>query len=437
MASIRENTLSGGERTWTVLYRHGGKQTSKTFDALEGDPRAGTIGAADFKTLVDTLGPDRALKAAATSDEPEGITVDELFERWIAWKGETKGGEPIRVETLRTIEDYRRDYGNWIQPWFGHRAAEVVDESDVQEWADHMVTQLARKSALDRHMILSSMYSWAKARSRRLVTHNPCLETEWPKKVKKAPKGTTVPEFDRIVSAARETKKNDDAADLITYLGETGWRFSEGTALPRIAVEDQGDVEVKHPDGSIELVPQMWVTVVQVFRIVDNRQVLVPNAAKSYAAFRRIRLFHASARVVRRRIAGLGPTDLVFTNSRGNPWNQNTFLRTTWPGILAAAGLWQGARVSPTPHWLRHMHVAVLAAAGVPVQEIQRRIGHESITTTIGTYGGMIGDMSDDALERSASIMAGRQNAPTIAPATVVAEIVAGEVAEGLINPVT
>lgn len=415
MASLRENTLNNGESTWTVLYRHGKKQTSKTFEVLNGDPKKGIIGAADFKALVDSLGPDRALKAAAASDEPEGTTVDELFEEWIAWKGATdRSGTPIRVDTLRTVADYRRDYTNWIQSWFGHRAAEHVDEADVQEWVEHMEKTLAAKSVADRHMILHSMYDWGKAKSRRKVTHNPCLETELPKKTKKPPKGTTVPEFDRILAAAADPKgkNNQDAADLILFLGETGWRFSEGAALDPMAVEDDG-VDV-------------WVTVTQVFRIIDNKQVLVPDAAKSYAAFRRIRLFPKSAAMVRRRMIGKGPGSLVFTNSRGAQWNQNTFLRTTWPGILTAAGLWNGPRKSPTPHWLRHMHVAVLAAAGVPIQEIQRRIGHESIQTTIGTYGGLIGDLSDHSIGRAAAIMGGTLNAPTIAPGA--GQVVRGEI---------
>lgn len=409
MASVRKNTPKTGEPTWSVLYRHGNKQTSTTLET--------EAAAEEFKGLINLVGIDRALKMLE-GDEETGLTVDELFEKWIAWKGETKDGRPLRVDTLRTIDDYRRDYKNWIQPWFGHRAADYVDETDVQEWADHMVKNLARKSALDRHMILHSMYHWAKARSRRHVTQNPCLETEWPKKKKNPPKGTTVPEFNAILKAAIESKNNPDAADLIIFLGETGWRWSEGAALDVDSVEDDG--------------ADVWVTVTRVFRIEANRQVIAEDQAKSFAAFRRIRMFPASAAVIRRRIVGKGPADLVFLNSRDRPWNQNTFLRTTWPGITKAAGLYKGPHVSPTPHWLRHMHVAVLAAAGVPPQEIQRRIGHESIQTTFGVYGGMIGDMNDDALGKASAIMSGSTNAPTIAPVDMIVagEILAGEVLE-------
>jgi hypothetical protein len=41
-------------------------------------------------------------------------------------------------------------------------------------------------------------------------------------------------------------------------------------------------------------------------------------------------------------------------------------------------------------HDLRHTHVAWLIAGGVPLPHIQARLGHESITTTIDTYGHLL-----------------------------------------------
>jgi integrase len=380
MASIRERTASTGESTWAVLYRHGKRQTSTTFVSEKA--------ALGFKAMVEAVGPDKALRFAAEEKPDDRTTVDELAAAYLAWKA--------RDVTARTIEDYARDIENWVTPWMGHRAAESVDESDVQKWVDHMALTLAPKSVADRHMLLHSMFQFGKAKSRGLVTHNPCLETELPKRVKKPPKGTTVAEFRALLEAA--SARNPHAADIILYLGETGWRWSEAAALSVRDVEDDGE--------------NVHVTVTQVFRRTGNRQVIAEDEAKSYAAFRRIRLLPESAAMVRRRVLGKRPDDLVFTNSRGLPWNQNSFLRRNWTHAVTDAGL---AR-RPTPHWLRHMHVAVLSAAGAPLQEIQRRIGHESIQTTINVYGGMVGDISDDALGRATAIMSGHRHAPGIAP---------------------
>lgn len=386
MASIRERTTKAGETTFAVLFRHGTKQASQTFATRRDAER--------FQGLVDLLGADRALKALVEEQPDNRLTVGQLAAKFLAYKA--------RDVTERTMVDYRRDVANWIDPWFGHRAAESIDEADIQKWVDHMATKLAPKSVADRHMLMHSIFKFGRAKSRRLVDHNPCEETELPKRTKKPPKGATVPEFRAILEAAY--RRSPDAADLILFLGETGWRWSEAAALSLRTVEDD-DTDV-------------WVTVGQVYRLDGAyRQVIAEDEAKSYAAFRRIRMFPDTAAMLRRRVVGKGGSDLVFLNSRGRPWNQNTFLRETWPRILADAGL--GDR-NITPHYLRHMHVAVIAAGGAPLQEIQRRIGHESIQTTINVYGGLVGDVSDDTLGRAAAIMAGTRSAPGIAPGSVV-----------------
>jgi integrase len=101
--------------------------------------------------------------------------------------------------------------------------------------------------------------------------------------------------------------------------------------------------------------------------------------------------------MVRRRLVDKGPRDFVFTNQRGNHWNQNTFLRDTWPGLLKAACV-GGPERRPTPHGLRHMAVSNMARAGIPIHEIQRIIGHEDVKTTNSTYGSMITTLNNQAL---------------------------------------
>lgn len=386
MASIRERSGRNG-LTWAVLFRDGGRQTSVTFVDR---------GAAEqFRQLVEGTSATQALKSLEEAQEGE-LTVAELAEQFLCWK--------VRDVEERTIAQYRRDVKNWVLPWFGHRPAEQVDEADVQEWVDHMAKRLSPKSVADRHMLLSSMYSFGRRKSRGLVSHNPCQETELPRRRKGLPKGTTVPEFQAILDAAG--RRNPDARDFILFLGESGWRWSEAAGLLVHHVYDDGD--------------QVWVDMRDVFRVDGSgRQLHVLDTAKSYASHRRIRLFPASAAAVRRRLIGKGPHDFVFTNSRGGHWRQHTFLRETWPRIVRDAGLYQGPHKSPTPHWLRHMHVAVLVASGASLAEIQRRIGHESITTTLNTYGSLVGDIGDNALESAADIMAGRRIAPGVAPAVI------------------
>lgn len=363
MASTRERVSKSGERTWAVLFREHGKQSSETFH----DPKA----AQKFKTLVEVLGPEKA-RAEMMPSGAGGLTVDDLAAQFFAWK------EPN--VTPRTIADYRRDYANWIKPTLGHRQAEAVDERDVQQLVDTMTARnLDPKSVADRHMILHSIYKFGSARSRRLVEHNPCLETQMPRRKKKPPKGVTVGEYQALYSAA--SRVAPDAADLIMFIASTGWRWSEAAALAVRGVEEQHEAE-----GLV-----MYATLNQVMRLDgQNRRVIATDSAKSFASFRRTKIPTRTAVMIRRRMVGKGLDDLVFTNSAGRKWYQQNFLSRTWTAIVEESGLER----RPTPHALRHTHIGRLDSVGATLPQMKGRAGHESINTTVNTYGGMVDDIS-------------------------------------------
>ena len=46
----------------------------------------------------------------------------------------------------------------------------------------------------------------------------------------------------------------------------------------------------------------------------------------------------------------------------------------------------------PRIHDLRHSHASILLGAGVPIHVVQVRLGHESIKTTVDTYGHLLPD---------------------------------------------
>lgn len=385
MASIRSRTTKAGDTTHQVLFRNHGKQTSRAFVTIEHANR--------FKQLVDLLGPDRAL-SELTAEEDSGITVDQLADQFFAWKAHDV--EP------RTIRDYRRDYDNWIAPHLGHRRADSIDERDVQALVDHMRTRLDPKSVADRHMILHGMFKWGAAKTRRLVEHNPCTETELPKRRRKPAKGLTPPEFQALHAGALRIEP--DAADLMLFLVSMAWRFSEATALACRGIEDWGE--------------EMYATVQRVHRRDEHdRIVIVEDRAKSDAGLRRAKVPPTCAAMIRSRMIGLGPDDLVFTNSEGRKWYQTNFGNRTWPRILKEAGLER----RPTPHWLKHTHVAGMVRTGqVSMPEIQKRAGHQDIQTTINVYGRSIDDVSAAALEAFDQIMFG--------PTSVQGELIAGDV---------
>ncbi len=143
--------------------------------------------------------------------------------------------------------------------------------------------------------------------------------------------------------------------------------------------------------------------------------------AKSEAGLRRLRVLGDAVGVLRRRVIGKGPGDLVFLTARDRPWDESGFRRDYFNKIAKAAGLVGDRR--PTPHWLRHSHVFVCNAAGMDLAQIQRRLGHKDIRMTINIYGRLIDDMQEDVAARLDLLL-------TTQPAS--AELLVGEVVEVL-----
>lgn len=80
-------------------------------------------------------------------------------------------------------------------------------------------------------------------------------------------------------------------------------------------------------------------------------------------------------------------------------WRHSHFMERYWNPALAACNL--SRRV--TPHALRHTHVGWALMAGAAMPEIQARIGHAHISTTIDVYGRMLTDVQRPVLDKIAA----------------------------------
>ena len=86
------------------------------------------------------------------------------------------------------------------------------------------------------------------------------------------------------------------------------------------------------------------------------------------------------------------PEDLLFGNSKGQPFRESKLLTRRLQPAAVAAGL---GRV--TWHQFRHIHSSLLDDLRVPMKIAQEQLGHASISTTLGIYTHVV-----DASHRSA-----------------------------------
>jgi integrase len=409
----KKHVAVDGTESWKVRYRTAtGADSSVTFyDESIADEFAGVMKAIGVARALDWLD-----KLQAGDERAHALTVDELFEKWIDWKGaRNKKGELYRVRSERTIKDYRRDYRKRIAPSFGKMPANLVPPPDVQAWVDDLGGDIAPKTIAGYHSLLHGIYLWGIHPSRGLVINDPCTDTELPTRRKKKPKGLRPDEWQILHQAAHLV--DADAADLLLFLVSTGWRWSEAVAVQQMAVDHWTD-----DDGR----SHTYVTMGRVLRREGDHFVFVDDA-KSTAGERRVRIVGPAEVMVLRRIAGKKPTDLILTTARGGRWDYTHFYNRVWkrpakgddaPGkkrILEEAARLGLDRPDLTLHWLRHTHVGMLILAGEPLTAIQRRLGHASIKTTSDTYGRMIEDASESGLDKVAALLGGAPTRPGIA----------------------
>lgn len=370
MPKPKKHTGNAGRSTWRVRFRHRGRETSETF-LTEKAAKA-------FCNDIEHRGVEYAVAALEAELLADDVPrLDEVTERWFEWKAG-------RVRSDRTIADYRRDYRRHLSPALGNLPVTLITDVHVQQTIDALVPLISAKTVCDRHALLHGILSWAASASGgKLIAANPAVGTDLPRRKPTAPKSLTPAEWWALHAALNQI--NPDAADLAAFLLYSGWRWSEATALDRWNLEPIGD-------GS-----RLRVTMANIVRRgATGGFSIVSDDGKARASLRSIKLSRAASQMILARIADDDrESDLVFTNENGSRWHQSNFRDRAWEPAVKVANLSR----KPTPHWLRHTHVVWAARSGANLAELQSRLGHASITTTINTYGRALTDVSDDVLD--------------------------------------
>lgn len=344
MPTPRIRTRSDGTVYHQVPFRQAGKQTSRSFE----DPRD----ARQFARNVERLGVDKALELyglelAAVAE----ITLTE----WLTLHVDGLTG--VEPGTLRR---YRAYITNDIAPTIGHLPLSSVTDTTIGRWVQEMTAAKASgKTIQNKHGFLSGALK-AAVKAKRIPT-NPCDDRRLPRGHAAEMVFLDRAEFDLLVSHI----PHDRWKNLATWLAATGMRFSEAAAL--------GPTDINPTDRTCRI-SKSW-------KYTGTYESVI-GPPKSRKSVRTINLPQQALDVVDLHTA----SEFLFTNGAGSPVRAQEFHNLGWrPGRNAAieAGLTKRPRV----HDLRHTCASWMIAAGVPLPVIQAHLGHENITTTIGTYG--------------------------------------------------
>lgn len=332
---------------YKVRYRHGGKQSSQTFDTRREAQR--------FASLLDVLGPQRALDQLFDEQQQEQVpSLDDLAEQ--------------HIELLTGVEDgtrltYRRLWSRTWGPLLGAIPANQLGRDDIARATNTLAATYSAKSLKNQRGLLAAVCE--RAVDQRYLTVNPTRRLRLPR-AKEAERTDmrilTPDEFAGIVA-----RLSPHYRPFVRFLAGTGARFGEVVVLE---VRDVALPNVRIRRGL------KWSP--------DNNRVV--GATKTRRGNRTVTLPAEVQRDLAALTEGRDADALVFTAPKGGRIQHRTFWSDIWlPAV---------EHLAPRPriHDLRHSHAAWLLGQGVPIHVVQARLGHESIKTTVDTYGGLLPD---------------------------------------------
>lgn len=368
---------------YRVRFRINGKLDGETFDD--------EVAAEEFAALVDRVGGDAAVRIrnARDGNSTATPTLADWFVHYLEhWPGVTDG---TRAEYERLAER------SWMHD-LGPLPVDAIDRDAVAKWVNRQsktITRFGRptsvKSLENMHGLLSQVLAGAVEAGH--IQKNPARlgrSLHLPSGEREEMVVLTHDEFARILAHIVPYWR-----PLIVTLAGTGMRWGEATAL------QWGAVTLDGPLPNIRIV-RAWK------KGATQRVMGIPKTRKSR---RTISLPPEVVDVLRPLSEGKTSTDLVFTGPRSGYVHHQSF-RRVWHNAVKRSGIEKRPRV----HDLRHSHVAWLADTGtVSIQDIQARLGHESIKTTWDVYGALF----DHAHGRTAAAasLALSQAMPELLPA--------------------
>lgn len=398
MAYVTTRKNRAGEVTsYQVKWRLGGgrdaPQQTERFD----DEDSANV----FKEAVDEAGqywPPGWVKGRGFIDPDAGTDEECRFENFARESIKNRTGIEERYR-----DAIRKELETYLIPTFGNcdvRSTEHFSSATVRAWVNQMAQTkvwrgskhklMSPKTLKNLHGLLSSILNEAVQHEPPLRERNPCELTRLPRTDDSGvEEGDEDAEFltPEEVAGIVDCLKRDVDRRFVRVAYGTGLRWGEITALAR-----RHAITTRAGDKALK-VSRAWKRNPGVGAYLG-----VPKSKRSR---RTVEVSAAVwAELVEQGIDSMGSANLIFHNGKGERLPYATFYDRWMPAVQKAKELgllpeWK----NPTFHDLRHSHVAALLSDGHGLTYVQRRLGHESITTTSDRYGHLLPQAHGRALE--------------------------------------
>lgn len=336
-----------------MLYRHDGRQSSTSFDDF--------VAAQRFCDMANKFGVQNALTALTADVSSTGWTVESWLRHHV---DHLTGVDP------NTVAKYRAYIANDIVESLGAIPLVALTRDHVSVWIRRMQQpndkgkSASAKTVTNKHGFLAGALNAAVRAGH--IPANPCSGLRMPRD--DDPREMvmlTREEFAHLLRNVTEYWQ-----PLVRFLAASGARWGEVTAMR--------PTDVDRACGTVNI-RQSWKQGVGGYRLGSTktsrskRTINVPESVLTTLDYSK---------------------EYLFVNRDGGPVRAQGFYSRVWVPALERSWPSRDADgneiknpLRPRVHDLRHSAASWMIQAGVPLAVVQQHLGHESITTTVNTYG--------------------------------------------------
>lgn len=288
---------------------------------------------------------------------------------------------------------YRTAIDQWIVPALGDVRLEALKPARIQRWINDASANGARAKVVIAHVVLRAALKWAM--QQRQVTFNAATLCRVPRPTRKAIAVLSTEEAQRLLDVAETHRLGAMVIIALTM----GLRIGEVSGLTWADVDlDAGTLRVRQ---QVQALGKGLPAALAPLKTPNSRRTLaLPTRVVTALQARRTAQLEERMRAGQRWQRG----DLVFTTPLGGPLRPNAVRDMLRPLLKAA-----GARPVRF-HALRHTCATTLLAAGVPLFDVSRVLGHASIQITADTYGHLAPDMTAGAARQMDAVFGASAN---------------------------
>ncbi|MFL2078743.1 tyrosine-type recombinase/integrase [Marinilactibacillus psychrotolerans] len=314
--------------------------------------------------------------------KPSNQTFESIYNDWL----EKRYSETVKDSTLRKTKEA---FTNHILPEIGSLNIDKISKYQLEKLAKRLISKGLSKYELFMNYV-GKVFSYAV--HRELIKDNPITKTYVPKPKRKQKKET--PFFDKqelheFVECAYKYGYGAKWGSLFHFISYTGCRVGEACALR------WSDIDMNTSEVTLSK------TLATAWNDKGNTTLVEHDTTKN-GEHRTIALDPLTIRKMKEWKAQqakdylklgyntLNPDQLVFPNET-NTWLSPNVVHSTMSRLTKKFNL-----KHVTPHGLRHSHCSLLFEANASIKQVQVRLGHNDVKTTMDVYAHVTKDKEEE-----------------------------------------